>query len=707
VDSKIKPSSSKTGKNGEQGLRDCPIELVRNIGIMAHIDAGKTTVTERILYYTGVTYKIGEVHHGTATMDWMEQEQERGITITSAATTCYWKKHRINIIDTPGHVDFTMEVERSLRVLDGGVVVFCAVAGVQPQSETVWRQADKYKVPRIALINKMDRVGADFKRAVATMKTRLSANPVIIQIPVGSEEEFKGLIDIVEMKTYIWNKDILGAKYELVDIPEEYIDEVELARMELVDALSDVDEEFLALALEKEEFTSEELKNAIHRATLSLQITPVICGTAFKNKGVQPMLDAVIDYLPSPTDVGDIYGVDSEGEEISRSPRDDDSVSALAFKIMADPYVGQLTFVRVYSGVLKSGDTVLNVTRGKKERIGRLLRIHANKREEVDAIVAGNIGAVIGLKLASTGNTLADIKNPILLESVDIPQTVISIAVEPKTTTDSEKLTIALQRLSKEDPTFRVHTDEETGQTILSGMGELHLEIIIDRMVREFGVHSTVGKPQVSYREAITSKSKGVGRFIRQSGGRGQFGHAVINIEPGAKGSGFEFVNKIVGGSIPKEYIKAVGTGIEQAMNRGVIGGFVMIDVKATLIDGSFHPVDSSDLAFTIAGSMAFQDAAKRAGAIIMEPVMDVEIVTPEEYLGDVLGDVHSRRGKISGMENRPGVQIIDSQIPLAMMFGYATQLRSLSQGRATYTMQFANYSPVPSKVSKDLKIAS
>ncbi|MBU1220597.1 elongation factor G [Myxococcota bacterium] len=685
-------------------LRDCPIHDVRNIGIMAHIDAGKTTVTERILFYTGVTYKIGEVHEGTATMDWMEQEQERGITITSAATTCYWKAHRINIIDTPGHVDFTMEVERSLRVLDGGVVVFCAVAGVQPQSETVWRQADKYKVPRVAFINKMDRQGADFDRAVATMKSRLGANPVIIQMPIGAEADFLGVIDVIREKALIWEKDILGSSYEEVAIPSEYKELVTRRRLELIDAIADVDEDFMQLALEEENISSEDLISAVRRATHSLKITPVICGSAFKNKGVQPLLDTVLEYLPSPVDRFEIHGKDEDGSEIIRYAGDGEPVSALAFKIMTDPYVGQLTFIRVYSGVLKSGDTVLNSTRDKKERIGRLLRIHANKREEVDGIVAGNIGAAVGLKLASTGDTLCDIKNPIILESVDIPETVISIAVEPKSSADAEKLSSALGKLSREDPTFRVNVDPETGETVLSGMGELHLEIIIDRLTREFRVESRVGQPQVAYRETIARKASGEGKFVRQSGGRGQYGHCHIEVEPGEKGSGLIFENAVIGGSIPREYIPAIEKGISQAMARGLKSGFPMVDLKVVVKDGSYHPVDSSELAFSVAGSMALQDAAKKAGIIIMEPVMDVEIVTPEDYLGDVLGDVATRRGRVLGLENRPGVQIINSEIPLATMFGYATQLRSLSQGRATYTMQFANYLPVPQNVDELLK---
>ncbi|MBN2723645.1 MAG: elongation factor G [Deltaproteobacteria bacterium] len=696
-------------KNQQSGfvspLRDCPIENVRNIGIMAHIDAGKTTVTERILYYTGVTYRIGEVHEGTATMDWMEQEQERGITITSAATTCYWKDHRVNIIDTPGHVDFTMEVERSLRVLDGGVVVFCAVAGVQPQSETVWRQADKYKVPRIAFINKMDRNGADFDRAVATMKSRLGANPVILQHPIGSESEFEGVIDIISRKALIWTKDIIGASYEVHEIPEIYKEVVEKRRLELIDALADVDEDFMMLALEEDSLTEEDLRNAVRKATSSLKVTPVVCGSAFKNKGVQPLLDNVIEFLPSPMDRFEIPGKTEEGEDTVCRAADDEPVSALAFKIMTDPYVGQLTFIRVYSGVLKSGDTIYNSSRQRKERIGRLLRIHANKREDVDGIVAGNIGAAVGLKLASTGDTLCDSKSPIILESVDIPETVISVAVEPKSTADAERLGVALGKLSREDPTFKVHTDAETGQTILSGMGELHLEIIVDRLTREFRVESRVGQPQVAYRETLARSATNItGKFVRQSGGRGQYGHVVINVEPGERGSGFVFESAIVGGSIPREYIPAVEKGVAQAMDRGIKSGFPMVDIKVILTDGSYHPVDSSELAFTVAGSMALQEAASKAGVIIMEPVMDVEIVTPEEYLGDVLGDVHSRRGKVLGLENRPGVQIINSEIPLATMFGYATQLRSLSQGRATYTMQFANYLPVPQHVNDELK---
>jgi elongation factor G len=694
---KNKKASKRHGK--EQSFRDCALEKVRNIGIMAHIDAGKTTVSERILYYTGVTYKIGEVHEGTATLDWMEQEQERGITITSAATTCYWKEHRINIIDTPGHVDFTMEVERSLRVLDGGVMVFCAVAGVQPQSETVWRQADRYKVPRVAFINKMDRVGADFYNAVKTMKNRLGANPAIIQIPMGSEIDFKGVIDIIDRQAYVWNKDILGAKFQKIEIPEEYKEEVAKRRLELIDLLADHDEEFMEIALEEDNISVEVLSNAVNKSTKNLKITPVLCGSAFKNKGVQTLLDCIIKYLPSPTDKGIIEGEDSYGDLVTRKPLDDEPFSGLAFKIVTDPYVGKLTFVRVYSGILKTGETVLNSTRGKKERIGRLLRIHANKREEIGAIVAGNIGAVIGLKDVSTGNTLCDAKEPIILESVDIPETVISVAIEPKNADESDKLNIALQKLAQEDPTFKVAVDKDTGQTILSGMGELHLEIIIDRLIREFKVEARVGKPQVAYRETFMTKVKGVGKFVKQSGGRGQFGHAVIMVEPGKRESGFVFESKIVGGAIPKEYISSVEKGIVAAMENGIKSGYPIIDIKVSLIDGSYHDVDSSDVAFKVAGSLALKNAAKNGTVSIMEPIMDVEIVTPEEYMGDVLGDVHSRRGKVLGLENRPGVQIINVQIPLATMFGYATQLRSLTQGRATYTMQFAHYIPVSQKV--------
>jgi len=695
-----KKSSAKN--KAASSLRDVAIEKVRNIGIMAHIDAGKTTVTERVLFYTGMTHRLGEVHEGTAIMDWMEQEQERGITITSAATTCYWQEHRINIIDTPGHVDFTMEVERSLRVLDGGVVVFCAVAGVQPQSETVWRQAEKYKVPRIAFINKMDRTGADFDYAVTTMRNRLGANPVALHVPIGSESDFIGVIDVISRRAYIWDNDTLGAAYNMVEVPQALRETVERRRLEIVDTLSDVDEEFLALALEHEDLPDEPIRDAVRRATWNQLITPVLCGSAFKNKGVQLLLDAVVSYLPSPADRGLVTGT-LDGEPLTREPSDEEPLSALAFKIMTDPYVGQLTFVRVYSGILRAGDTVFNSTRNKNERIGRLLRIHANKRDEVPAIVAGNIGAVVGLKQAATGDTLCDGKNPILLESVDIPETVISVAVEPKTQADTEKMGIALGKLSMEDPTFRVHTDTETGQTILSGMGELHLEIIIDRMTREFNVEAVVGRPQVSYRETISHGANGDGRFVRQTGGRGQFGHAVIRLEPGEKGSGYVFENKTIGGSIPKEYISSVDKGIKEALTRGILAGYPVVDVAVTLLDGSYHEVDSSDMAFQIAGSMAFQDAANKGDPILLEPIMDVEVVTPEEYMGDVLGDIHTRRGKIGGMENRPGVQVIRSQIPLATMFGYATQLRSLSQGRATYTMQFAHYAPATAKTTEEV----
>ena len=701
--------SEQTGKKAvaknkaAAGLRDVAIEKVRNIGIMAHIDAGKTTVTERVLFYTGMTHRLGEVHEGTAIMDWMEQEQERGITITSAATTCYWDEHRINIIDTPGHVDFTMEVERSLRVLDGGVVVFCAVAGVQPQSETVWRQADKYEVPRIAFINKMDRTGANFDYAVTTMRNRLGANPVAIHVPIGSESDFSGVIDVISRRAYVWDNDTLGAAYSVIEVPSSLRELVERRRLEIVDTLSDVDEEFLALALEQEEIPEAQLRDALRRATWNRQVTPVLCGSAFKNKGVQLLLDAVVELLPSPADRGLVTGTTDDGEPCTRVASDEAPLSALAFKIMTDPYVGQLTFVRVYSGILRTGDTVFNSTRNKSERIGRLLRIHANKRDEVQAIVAGNIGAVVGLRQAATGDTLCDGKHPILLESVDIPETVISVAVEPKTQADTEKMGIALGKLAMEDPTFRVHTDTETGQTILSGMGELHLEIIIDRMVREFNVEAVVGRPQVSYRETISHAAGGEGRFVRQTGGRGQFGHAIIRLEPGEKGSGYVFENKTVGGSIPKEYINSVDKGIKEALGRGILAGYPVVDVLVTLLDGSFHEVDSSDMAFQIAGSMAFQDAAAKGDPILLEPIMDVEVVTPEDYMGDVLGDIHTRRGKINGMENRPGVQVIRSQIPLATMFGYATQLRSLSQGRATYTMQFAHYAQAPAKTTEEV----
>ncbi len=683
--------------------RDVAIEMVRNIGIMAHIDAGKTTVTERILYYTGMTHRLGEVHEGTAIMDWMEQEQERGITITSAATTCYWKEHRINIIDTPGHVDFTMEVERSLRVLDGGVVVFCAVAGVQPQSETVWRQADKYVVPRIAFINKMDRTGANFDYAVSTMRNRLGANPLPLHLPIGSESDFVGVVDVIRRRAYIWDNDTLGASYSVSEVPESMREEVEQRRLEIVDTLSDVNEDFLTLALEHEDLDDDVILDAVRDATRLQQVTPVLCGSAFKNKGIQLLLDAVLAFLPGPGDRGLVEGTTPDGELLTRRVSDDEPLAALAFKIMTDPYVGQLTFVRVYSGVLRTGETVFNATRNKNERIGRLLRIHANKRDEVSAIVAGNIGAVVGLRLAATGDTLCDGKEPIVLESVDIPETVISVAVEPRTQADTDKLGIALGKLAMEDPTFRVHTDPETGQTILSGMGELHLEIIIDRLTREFSVEAIVGRPQVSYRETINRAARGDGRLVRQSGGRGQFGHAVIELSPGEKGSGYVFESRIVGGVIPKEYISSVDKGIRDALTRGIQAGYPVVDVHVALVDGSYHEVDSSDIAFQIAGSMAFQNAAAKGDPILLEPIMQVEVVTPEEYMGDVLGDIHTRRGKIMGMENRPGVQVIRSQIPLATMFGYATQLRSLSQGRATYTMQFAHYAPANAKTTEEV----
>jgi elongation factor G len=588
-------------------------------------------------------------------------------------------------------------------VLDGGVVVFCAVAGVQPQSETVWRQADKYEVPRIAFINKMDRTGANFDYAVTTMRNRLGANPVAIHVPIGSESDFSGVIDVISRRAYVWDNDTLGAAYSVIEVPSSLRELVERRRLEIVDTLSDVDEEFLALALEQEEIPEAQLRDALRRATWNRQVTPVLCGSAFKNKGVQLLLDAVVELLPSPADRGLVTGTTDDGEPCTRVASDEAPLSALAFKIMTDPYVGQLTFVRVYSGILRTGDTVFNSTRNKSERIGRLLRIHANKRDEVQAIVAGNIGAVVGLRQAATGDTLCDGKHPILLESVDIPETVISVAVEPKTQADTEKMGIALGKLAMEDPTFRVHTDTETGQTILSGMGELHLEIIIDRMVREFNVEAVVGRPQVSYRETISHAAGGEGRFVRQTGGRGQFGHAIIRLEPGEKGSGYVFENKTVGGSIPKEYINSVDKGIKEALGRGILAGYPVVDVLVTLLDGSFHEVDSSDMAFQIAGSMAFQDAAAKGDPILLEPIMDVEVVTPEDYMGDVLGDIHTRRGKINGMENRPGVQVIRSQIPLATMFGYATQLRSLSQGRATYTMQFAHYAQAPAKTTEEV----
>ncbi len=680
------------------------LEKLRNIGIIAHIDAGKTTTTERILYYTGVSHKIGEVHEGTATMDWMEQEKERGITITSASTTCFWREHMINIIDTPGHVDFTVEVERALRVLDGAVGVFCAVGGVEPQSETVWRQADKYHVPRIAFVNKMDRIGADFFNVVKEIEEKLNGNPVPIQIPVGAESNFVGVVDLIKMKAIIWDSDVLGAKFSLKDIPDELADMALEYRDKMLEKLADIDDEFAEKYLEGEDISEDEIKRVIRKGTIDTKITPVLCGSAFKNKGVQPLLDAVVDFLPSPTDIAAVKGIDPRtGEEIERKASEDEPLALLAFKIMSDPYVGKLTYFRVYSGTLKAGSYAYNSTKGKTERIGRLMRMHANKREDVDVVYAGDIAAAIGLKYTTTGDTLCDEQNPILLESMEFPEPVISIAVEPKTKADRDKLSNALQKLAEEDPTFRVRYDEETNQTIISGMGELHLEIIVDRLKREFKVGVNVGKPQVAYKESIKGKVKQEGKFIRQTGGHGQYGHVWIELEPLERGKGFEFVDKIVGGVIPKEFIPAVEAGIKEAAESGVLAGYPMVDFRVTLYDGSYHEVDSSDMAFKIAASMAFREAAKKAKPYLLEPIMDVEVTTPEQYLGDVMGDINSRRGKIKNMSEKGNLKIIRAHIPLGEMFGYATVLRSITQGRGTYTMQFSHYEEVPKNIAEKI----
>ncbi|MDX6476504.1 MAG: elongation factor [Gaiellaceae bacterium] len=681
------------------------LDHVRNIGIMAHIDAGKTTTTERILYYTGRTHKMGEVHEGAATMDWMAQEQERGITITSAATTAFWRDHRINIIDTPGHVDFTVEVERSLRVLDGAVAVFDSVAGVQPQSETVWRQADKYKVPRLAFINKMDRTGANFFAAVESMRERLGANPVPIQLPIGQEDKHVGVIDLVEMKAIVY-KDDLGQDFETTDVPPELLEQAQEYHHQLIDAVSHFDDEVLGAYLEDESsVTADQLRRAIRAATLADEITPVILGSAFKNKGVQPLLDAVIDYLPSPLDVPAISGIDPKTDaELSRGASPDEPFSALAFKVMSDPYVGKLTYFRVYSGTIKAGDRVLNTTTGKTERISRILQMHANHREERDEISAGDIAAGVGLKSTTTGDTLAIESAPIVLESMTFPEPVIAVAVEPKTKGDQDKLGAGLQRLAEEDPTFRVSTDDETGQTIIEGMGELHLEIIVDRLKREFNVEANVGRPQVAYRETISRPAEKIqGKFVRQTGGSGQYGDAVINLSPQEPGTGYEFEDKIVGGKIPKEYIGAVDAGIQEAMASGVLAGYPVVDVKVQLVDGSYHDVDSSERAFKIAGSMAFKEAMKRAKPKLLEPVMAVEVVTPEDYLGDVMGNLNSRRGRVEGMQPIGNGQLIKASVPLSEMFGYATDLRSMSQGRAEFSMQFDRYEEVPQSVASEL----
>ena len=684
--------------------RTVPLERCRNIGIMAHIDAGKTTTTERILYYTGRTHRLGEVHEGTATMDWMEQEQERGITITSAATTCFWRDIRINIIDTPGHVDFTAEVERSLRVLDGAVAVFDAVHGVQPQSEKVWRQADKYGVPRICFINKIDKMGADFEHAVDTIRKRLSAKPIAVQIPIGQEDKFKGVVDLMSMKAIIWKDETLGAEFYTDEIPAELKKKAEAFHAQLVETVAENDDEILHKFLEGEEITPDELKASLRKSTIALKVFPVVVGTAFKNKGIQPLLDAVVDYLPSPIDLPDTHGIDPEnGKAITRKASDDDPFSALAFKIMADPYVGQLTFIRVYSGQLRSGESVLNARTQKHERIGRLLKMHANKREDIQEILAGDICAVVGLKNVSTGDTICDQKHPIALESIEFAVPVISVAVEPKTKADQEKMGVALNKLAQEDPTFKVHTDPDSGQTIISGMGELHLEIIIDRMMREYKVEANVGKPQVAYRETIRKHSEAEGKYIRQTGGRGQYGHVKIKLDPQEPGKGYEFINDIVGGVVPKEYIKPVDQGIQEALEGGVLAGYPVVDVKVTLFDGSYHEVDSNEMAFKIAGSMAFKEAARRASPVLLEPVMAVEVVTPEEFAGTIMGDLSSRRGRIEGMEHRAGSQVIKSIVPLAEMFGYATHMRSSTQGRAEYSMHFARYEEVPRSVADEI----
>jgi elongation factor G len=688
--------------------RTTPIERYRNIGISAHIDAGKTTTTERILFYTGVSHKIGEVHDGATVMDWMEQERERGITITSAATTCFWKgmqnnhpEHHINIIDTPGHVDFTIEVERSMRVLDGACMVYDAVAGVQPQSETVWRQANKYKVPRLAFINKMDRQGADFFKSYEHIRTRLKGNPVPIQIPIGAEEKFEGLVDLVIMKAIYWDESTQGMKYELRDIPADLVDEAKKWREKMVEAAAEADDELTHKYLEGHDLSIEDIKRGLRVRTIKNEIVPMLCGSAFKNKGVQAMLDAVIDYMPSPIDIKPVQGEDENGKPESRKASDTEPFAALAFKIMTDPYVGQLTFIRVYSGVLNSGDTVYNANRGRKERIGRLLQMHANQREEIKEVRAGDIAAAVGLKEASTGETLCDPGKEIMLERMVFPEPVISQAVEPKTKADQEKMGLALNRLAQEDPSFRVHTDEESSQTIISGMGELHLEIIVDRMKREFGVEANVGKPQVAYREAIKKPVQVEGKFIKQSGGRGQYGHVWLKMEPQEAGKGFEFVDAIKGGTVPREYIPAVEKGLRETLPNGVLAGFPVVDVKVTLFDGSYHDVDSNENAFKMAASMAFKDGMRQATPVLLEPMMAVEVETPEDFMGNVVGDLSGRRGMIQGMEDVVGVKVIKAEVPLSEMFGYSTTLRSLSQGRATYTMEFKHYTEAPKTVAE------
>jgi elongation factor G len=684
--------------------RQTSLEHTRNIGIMAHIDAGKTTTTERILYYTGVSHRMGEVHDGAATMDWMEQERERGITITAAATTCFWKDHRINIIDTPGHVDFTIEVERSLRVLDGAVAVFDSVQGVEPQSETVWRQADKYNVPRIAFMNKMDRIGADFYAGVKSMVDRLGANPVPIQLPIGREAEFRGSVDLVTMKAYLYDDETLGAKYIVGDIPASMTDTAKEYREKMLDAVAEFDEQAMEKYLNGQSLSTEEIKRAIRAGAIAMKITPVLCGSAFKNKGVQQLLDGVVEYLPSPLDVPPVVGIDPSTEkEVKRSASDSEPFAALAFKIMTDPFAGQLTFFRVYSGTLKTGTAVLNITKGTKERIGRLLKMHANKREDIEAVYAGDIAAAVGLRGATTGDTLSDEKHPVLLEVMKFPEPVIAMAIEPKTKPDQEKMAVGLQKLAQEDPSFRVRTDEETAQTIISGMGELHLEIIVDRLFREFKVEANVGKPEVAYRETIRRPAEAEGKYIKQTGGRGQYGHAVITVEPLEAGKGFEFVNDVVGGAIPREFIPAIEKGIKERMETGVLAGYPVRDIRVTLTDGSYHDVDSNEMAFKIAGSMAFQDACKRADPVLLEPIMKVEVLVPQEFMGDVIGNLNGRRGKIHGMKVRAGSQAIDAAVPLSAMFGYSTDLRSRTQGRATYSMEFDRYEQVPRQIAEEI----
>jgi elongation factor G len=684
--------------------RRVSLDKTRNIGIMAHIDAGKTTTTERILFYTGVSHKMGEVHDGAATMDWMEQERERGITITSAATTCYWKDYRINIIDTPGHVDFTIEVERSLRVLDGAVTVFDSVQGVEPQSETVWRQADKYHVPRIAFMNKMDRIGADFFASVQSMVDRLGATPVPIQLPIGREGDFKGCVDLITMKAYVYDDDSLGARYKVEEIPAHMAELSREYREKMLEAVAEFDEQVLERYLNGETLAEDEIKKAVRAGAISMKVTPILCGASFKNKGVQQLLDGVVDFLPSPLDIPPVTGVDPSTEkELLRHASDTDPFSALAFKIMTDPFAGQLTYFRVYSGTLKTGTTVYNITKNTKERIGRLLKMHANKREDIDEVYAGDIAAAVGLKGATTGDTLCDEKNPILLEVMKFPEPVISMAIEPKTKQDQEKLGFSLQKLAQEDPSFRVRTDEETEQTIIAGMGELHLEIIVDRLMREFKVEANVGKPEVAYRETIRRHAEAEGKYIKQTGGRGQYGHVVLTVEPSEQGKGFEFVNKVVGGTIPREYIPAIEKGVRERMETGVLAGYPMRDVRVTVIDGSYHDVDSNEMAFKIAASMGFQDGCRRADPALLEPIMKVEVLVPQEYMGDVIGNLNGRRGKIQGIKVRAGAQAIDAAVPLSEMFGYATDLRSRTQGRATYSMEFDRYEQVPKQIAEQI----